>query len=103
MVTTERSMNNTRTSNESKELFSVKKEAEELCSDLAAGAKSIASTVSDAASQASKKVSNAVNVCKESGESTLRYVESQAKNNPIRTLAISVGVGILLGRLLSKK
>jgi ElaB/YqjD/DUF883 family membrane-anchored ribosome-binding protein len=71
--------------------------------NLADKGKDILNNVSDYASEAGQKVRGFFDQTLNTTGSVTRNVEAEIKNNPVRSAAIALGAGFILGALLTRR
>lgn len=89
----------TATDNDIKEL---KEELNSLKSDISALGKTLSKFARDSANDGRETLRNAAERSKKQVQEGLHTVEKQVEERPITSLAIALGVGFILGRLLDR-
>lgn len=85
-----------------KDLKELRSEYASLKSDLAEMSKTIGDLASDGIDEGSKRVRSAARHSRDRARETLGAFENEIEERPITSLAVALGAGFVLGKLLSR-
>lgn len=85
-----------------KDLNELRKEYASLRSDLAEMSETISNLASDGISEGRKRVRSAARHSRDRARETFDAFENEIEERPITSLAIALGAGFVLGKLLSR-
>lgn len=85
-----------------KELEALKNQYESLKSDLAEMTQTVTNLARDGVEEGRQRTVGAVQQRREQARETWGVVEKEIEERPITTLAVALGVGFILGKLMSR-
>lgn len=85
-----------------KDLKELRKEYASLKADLADMSETISNLASDGMAAGRKKIHSAARQSRERARETIGVLENEMEERPITSLAVALGVGFILGKLLSR-
>lgn len=85
-----------------KDLKELRSEYASLKSDIAEMSKTISNLASDGMAEGRKRVRSAAKQSREQARETWGAVEHEIEERPITSLAVALGLGFVLGKLLSR-
>jgi ElaB/YqjD/DUF883 family membrane-anchored ribosome-binding protein len=85
-----------------KDLKELRSEYASLKSDLAEMSKTIANLANDGIDEGSKRVRSVARHSRDRARETLGAVENEIEERPITSVAVALGAGFVLGKLLSR-